>query len=474
MGRQERKKRSKPPNILWIMMDDCRADALGCYGKSWPETPCMDSIANQGVRFTSAIVQNPVCVPSRKSMKSSQYPHTLGVMAMGKQATVPPAYIKKAKQRMPNLVNSWKRIGIKPVNVGKRHSYKNDWNHKGDVVPQFNVFGKPVGESVKLKLEQSASRYPEVITKTHRWAIGGTVPLKPEEMSTSKLGNLAVDTLKELAAGSEPFFMRVSFHAPHVPFRIPARYMIDPDKITLPLPTKEELKNKPRFERENLHIYAGGLELTKEQIKIARATYYGMVSLVDAQVARLVECLKRAGLINNTVIAVNADQGLQLGEHGLWKKRCFYEQNVCVPFIISCPDLLPSGKVIDEPVEMVDFLPTLMDLSGLDVPDTISGRSLVPLMRGDVKQWKPACFSEIDHSSSMYEELRKETGRRVMVRTKEWKMVYFMDERVSDKDGALYNLENDPDEKMNLYGKPEYSHIIKRLEGLAEKWARTG
>jgi arylsulfatase A-like enzyme len=300
--------------------------------------------------------------------------------------------------------------------------------------------------------------------------IGGVVPFSPEDTQTWRLGDLAVDTLKELVAKDEPFFLRVSFHAPHVPCRVPASYFIDPEQITLPLPTEEELKNKPRFERENLHIYAGGLDLTKEQIGICRGTYYGMVSLVDAQVGRLVKCLKEAGLINNTIIAINSDQGFQLGEHGLWKKRVFYEQNVCVPFIMSCPGLLPSGKVIDEPVEMIDFLPTLMELSGIDVPNSVRGRSLMPLIRGEVKEWRPACFSEIDHSYSMYEELREGSGRRVMVRTKEWKLIYFMDERVADKDGALYNLKKDRDEKENLYNKGQYKDIIKQLEDLAEKW----
>ena len=149
---------------------------------------------------------------------------------------------------------------------------------------------------------------------------------------------------------------------------MPAAYLIDPDKISLPLPTEEELRNKPLFERENLHVYAGGLDLADEQIRIARGTYYGMVSLDDTQVGRLVKALKIAGPLDRTIIVVNSDQGFQLGEHGLWKKRCFYEQNVCVPLIMSCPELLPSGKVIDEPVGMVDFLPTLLELSGLEVP----------------------------------------------------------------------------------------------------------
>jgi len=464
------KRKRKRPNILWIMMDDGRADAVGCYGRAWAKTPNMDRIASQGVRFESAIVQNPVCVPSRKSMKSGHYAHTFGVTAMGKPASVTPAYMKKARPNVPNLLNCWKDVGIHPVNVGKRHAFQKDWISKGDRGALIDFFGNPRGAEAKGKFEKSKNEYGKVNIKTHRWMIGGVVPFAPEDTQTWRLGDLGVETLKELAAKDEPFFLRVSFHAPHVPCRVPREYFIDPETIALPLPREEELKSKPRFERENLHIYAGGLDLTKEQIGICRGTYYGMVSLVDAQVGRLVKCLKEAGLINNTIIAINSDQGFQLGEHGLWKKRVFYEQNVCVPFIMSCPGLLPSGKVIDEPVEMVDFVPTLMELSGIDVPNSIRGRSLMPLIRGDVKQWRPACFSEIDHSYSMYEELRGATGRRIMVRTKEWKLIYFMDERVADKDGVLYNLKKDRDEKENLYNKPQYKDIIKQLESLAEKW----
>ncbi len=469
--RRSARKKTNRPNILWIMMDDGRADAVGCYGKAWARTPNMDRLAQRGVRFTSAIVQNPVCVPSRRSMKSGHYCHTFGVTAMGKPPEVPGEYMNRAKPDVPNILNAWKQIGISPVNVGKRHAYQRDWVSKGDRPALIDFLGKPRGPQGKEKFDKAAGfQYRPVNIKTHRWMIGGIVPYAPEDTQTWRLGDLGVETLKELIADAEPFFLRVSFHAPHVPCRVPREYFIDPDKIALPLPSEDELRSKPRFEAEQLRVYAGGLDLTKEQIGICRGTYYGMVSLVDAQVGRLVAVLKKAGLLNNTIIAVNSDQGFQLGEHGLWKKRVLYEQNVLVPFIMSCPGLLPTGKVIDEPVEMVDFVPTLTDLNDLKIPGSISGRSLMPLVRGEVKQWREATFCEIDHSGSMYQELRGDTGRRVMVRTKEWKLIYFMDERVADKDGALYNLKRDPGETENLYGKAKYRDITSHLEDLARKW----
>ncbi len=459
------------PNILWITMDDARADTLGCYGRPWVRTPHMDAIATRGVRFETAIVQNPVCVPSRLSMKSGHYPHTFGLTAMGKPAAVTPEYMKRARE-VPNLLNAWTDIGMAPINIGKTHAWQRDWAYQRDVPEDFDVFGRPREAKLKARLDETGCKYPAVVTKTHGWAIGGTVPLEPQETNTWKIGDLAVEKLTELAGEGKPFFLRVSFHAPHVPCLVPPAYFIDPAKIDLPLPSETELASKPRFEREQLHVYAGGLDLTRGQIGIARGTYYGMVSLVDEQVGRLVNCLRKAGILDNTLLAINSDQGWQLGEHGLWKKRVLYDDNVKAPLVLSCPALLPSGKTITEPVEMIDFVPTLMDLSGLDVPNSIPGRSLMPLIRGEVTKWREACFCEIDHSMSMYDELREHSGRRIMARTKEWKLVWFMDEHVADKDGALYNLRQDPGEKVNLYGRPEHRDAVEHLERLCHEWDR--
>ncbi|MHC4118592.1 MAG: sulfatase family protein [Planctomycetota bacterium] len=469
-------KSDKRPNILWIMLDDGRADTLGCYGAPWAKTPNLDALAKDGVRFEVAIVQNPVCVPSRKSMKTGMYAHQVGPVAMGKAPQTKGDYIDtgamKRINELPNLLDAWTQAGTRPVNVGKTHGFRKSFDLRGDAPMLLNVVGKPTSYfQQKFGADSDILKAPRAFTKTHGWQIGGVLDIKPEETETWRLGNMAVDTLTELAAKKDPFFLRVSFHAPHVACYVPRQYYTDPKMIDLPLPTDEEVKSKPKFEQGPLHTYCGA-DLTREQIDLCRGTYYGMVSLVDVQVGRIVETLKKSGRLDNTIIAFTSDQGFQLGEHGLWKKRVFYDDNVKVPLIFHCPAVLPAGRVIDEPVEMIDFLPTLMELSGLDVPGNIRGRSLMPLIEGKVRKWRPACFSELDHSQSMYRELRRGTGRRVMVRTKQWKLIYFMDNRVADKDGALYNLKEDPHEQVNLYNKPGHRRVIRRLEGLAEKWDR--
>ena len=468
------KGKKRKPNILWIMLDDGRADTLGCYGAPWAKTPNLDALARGGVRFDVAIVQNPVCVPSRKSMKTGMYAYQVGPVAMGKPPHNRGDYIDsdsmKKVNESPNLLDAWTQAGTKPVNVGKTHGFRKSFDLRGDAPMLLNVGGRPTSY-FKQKFGNDVLDTPRAFTKTHNWQIGGVLDIDPKETETWRLGNMAVDTLSELVAKDEPFFLRVSFHAPHVACYVPEEYYIDPKTIDLPLPTEEELKSKPKFEQGPLRTYCGA-ELTREQTDLCRGTYYGMVSLVDVQVGRIIERLRKSDQLDNTIIAFTSDQGFQLGEHGLWKKRVFYDDNVKVPLFFNYPGGLPVGKVIDEPVEMIDFLPTLMDLWGLDVPKHIRGRSLMPLIDGKIKAWRQACFSELDHSQSMYNELRQGTGRRVMVRTKEWKLIYFMDNRVKDKDGALYNLKKDPREQVNLYNKPEHSRVIRRLEALAEKWDR--
>ena len=453
------------PNIVWIMFDDGRADALGCYGSPWAKTPHLDALARSGVRFKYAIVQNPVCIPSRMSMKTSLYAHQTGRMAMGKPPAVEAAYTKRVRKNPPDLLRTWTSAGMRPINVGKVHAYRDDFDRRGDVPPFFTHQGKPTKHVID---KLGPKKYPIVQTRLYRWMIGGLVDLEPEEMRTWELGSRAVNTIDRLAKKDKPFFLRVSFHAPHVPCHIDPEHLIDPASINLPLPTDEELARKPTFEAQ-IRTYAGA-DLTHDQIQLARATYYSMVRLVDDQVGRIVSALKRNGLLDNTIIAVNSDQGFQLGEHGAWKKRDFYDTNVCVPLIFHFPRALPRGKVIEEPVELVDFLPTLLELSGLDAPEDIRGRSLLPLIHGKVTKWNDACFSEHDYSQDMYPCLRDGGGRRVMVRTRKWKLVFFMDERKKDKQGALYNLESDPWEQNNMWGKPEHLETVRHLETLAMEW----
>lgn len=453
---------AQPPNILWIMLDDCRPDALSCYGQPWADTPNMDAIAAAGARFQTAVTQCPVCVPSRSSMKSACYPHETGVLSMGKPPESVTPYPYREKSALPDLLRHWIDAGIQPTCAGKVHAYLEDWVFTDQ--PRFR----------KSERVAEGKTYPPVNLKTHGWQIGGTTLVHPSDTQTGLTCELALSQLDALAATGKPFFLRASFHAPHVPIEVPPEFMVDPDSVKLPLPTQAELESKPRFEREQLRVYAGTLDLTPEAIQVARGTYYGMVREVDHAVGLLLAKLDALGLRENTIIAINSDHGLQLGEHGLHKKRNFYEQTICAPLVIAAPGHIPPGTVVEEPVEMLDFLPTLLDLSGMAVPEGIRGRSLVPLMKGEGPA-RDATFAEIDFSGEMYDELRVNSGRQVMIRTREWKLIEFRDPRVKERDGALYDLKTDPGETVNLFASAAHQGVVGSLEAQLAAWeAETG
>jgi len=462
-----------PPHILWIHMDDGRADALGCYGAPWARTPHLDALARRGVRFENAIVQSPICVPARRSLKTGCYVHEAGPMAMGAPTDTPPPYLDTARletvSERPNLLDAFTSAGRKPISLGKVHAFLDHFDHRGDAPVLLDTMGRPTAYFRNTFGEDSplleGDRY---FTDTHRWQIGGIMDVPIEETETWRLGNMAVDTLETLAQADDPFFLRVSFHAPHVACYVPPEYFIDPAGIELPASSAEERARKPAFERGPLHTYCAA-DLTPEEAGICRGTYFGMVSLLDVQVGRMIESLRNQGVLDNTLIAFTSDQGFQLGEHGLWKKRVFYDANVRTPQIFSWPGRIPENETVQGQVEHVDFLPTLLDYAGLQVPGDIRGASLRPLIHGETRSGREATFCEIDHSQSMYAELRG-GGRRVMVRTDEWKLVEFMDSRQPDPDGALYHLAEDPGECKNLHADARYADIIARLRGLAHDW----
>ena len=465
----------QPPNILWIMLDDLRADALSCYGTPWAQTPNMDQIAARGVRFKNAYTQSVICTPSRLSILTGHYCHTLKEMEMGAKPEIPADYLPLAApplEQQIDLPSVLSKLDMSPVNVGKTH-----WSERWDMIP---IEEPPRADHARIdpalrvydlvRLVSPQPFPPEHGRVSRRWTIGGGNPLLFDEIKPKIIVDAALDVLKKRDP-AKPFFLRMSFSAPHIPILTPPDFMAPLDSIDIPNPTAEELSTKPYFERLQLAQYGSVLHLNEEELLVARGSYYGLVSFVDYQIGRVIEHLKAHNLLQNTLIVINSDHGIQLGEHGLYKKRNFYEQTVAVPLIFSWPGKLPQGMVIDELVEMIDFLPTVMDLVSIETPAEIPGRSMMPLIRGEVDSWREVVFSELDHSMSPYTALRVYSGRRIMVRSKQWKMIYFRDARVPSEDGALYDMVGDSGETKNLYNDAEYAEVVSMMKNRVSDWS---
>ncbi|MCK4966359.1 sulfatase-like hydrolase/transferase, partial [bacterium] len=357
-------KPGNPPNILWIMTDDQRVDSIGAYGSEWAKSPNIDSIAQSGVLFRNAVAQSVVCAPSRVSMVSGRYCHSNGMTANG----------AKVKEDTYPLTREFGDAGYQLTNIGKIHAEVPGYKTFDTMIPAPG-YGGPASNPFKFKNEFEGKESEYGVIKLPDFVIiSGTYPLPEEKtehgITTSNAINFIEDSLQE------PFFLRVSMISPHTPVLPPEPYdsMYNPDEIPLPLPTDEELRSKPKFEREKLMEFSGSAgRITNEEIKKARASYYGLSASVDNQVGRLLDVMRKKNLLENTIVVFSSDQGVQMGEHGIFMKRNFYEQTILSPLIVSYPGRIPQGRVVDSHVELLDIFPTMFELAGLPPVKDING-----------------------------------------------------------------------------------------------------
>ncbi len=299
------------------------------------------------------------------------------------------------------------------------------------------------------------------------WIFGGRFPLGPEHTSEARAIREATAWL-ETRDESAPFFLRVSFNAPHTPVVPPAPYdtLIDPDAIALPPDTEEALPGQPEWIADTLRTASDARRLTPEQIRDMRRYYYGEVAFLDSQVGQLLDWMRGRGLLDNTIVVFLSDHGTHLGDYGLVQKQTFYDPVVQVPYIFWYPENVPAGVSVETPVETRSLLPTLLSLTGLPVPEDLRGGGLGAALRSGAEPPSSPVFSEFTLGSF---KMRPD-DRLVMVRDGRWKLsLCFPAEpgpSLHPTDGALFNLHADPHELTNLYGHPQHPAIQNRLTSL--------
>jgi len=467
------------PNILWILTDEHRTDSMGCYGSAWGRSPNIDGIAAQGVRFEHCTVQSPVCIASRTSQITGLYPHTTGVLTN---------HFPPSRNAEP-LTWVFRDAGCQVANVGKIH-YGDRSRSPFEIRYPSPGHGGAASTPFALKEGYDPEDY-DVVFAPCKWAtrtaremswpdrliVGGRYPLPKEEAEPGEMALKAAEFLANEA--KPPFFLRVSIIAPHTPVLAsdPFYGSTAPDQIRLPLPTQEELAAMPKDESRRLRAEVGFSQLSPAQIAQARANYYDLCAQVDDAVGVVLDALHENGYADNTIIAFNSDHGVLLGEHGLGQKTTFYDPIVRVAWIVSYPERLPTRRVVTDPVELADFMPTLLSLAGLDIPKHVHGTDLVPQMLGEVSIPNRPVFSEIDQSQQALGEwddgrLAELRGRthRAMVRLGKWKMWYSLRDGGYGEDGALFDLESDPFEIRNLYNCPDFVDVVAELKSLLAQW----
>jgi choline-sulfatase len=464
---------NEQPNIVYLFSDQHRHDAMGCAGNNVVQTPALDRLAGEGVRFERTYCQSPLCMPSRASVITGLYPHQHGILQN---------FVKDLNPQWPNMMKQLQKAGYFTSLFGKTHFFSAglkvpengvlDLREKEDLIKSFGFdvsveeFDRYVHcfESVLtpyteyLKSKGNWQRYADQIKAInritpHHWD-GVTSPLDQEDDLTSFIADRSMDWLKGYN-GEKPFFMMTSFVAPHVPLMgdpIWAEYYQDKD-IELGPRTAPDIPNKTWGDFLALcQKHSHSELLTDAYVKAGARQYYAMISLIDQKISEIVAMLEEKGILENTWILYSADHGELLGDHNLMAKLNFYKSSVQVPAIIRPPKGM-AGKVESGLTESIDLTATILDIAGADPLERSSGNSLLPFISGEGKP-KEAAFSAIDFA-------RYPDRSYMMTATDRYRYTL---ESESWTPCEFFDLQEDPDELNNLVNDASVQGLMKDMD----------
>ncbi len=441
---------SRQPNLLFLIADDHAGYAMGCAGNQHAITPNLDNLAAEGVRFSRAYCNSPVCTPSRQSLLTGQMPSSAGVTRL-------PTPLSLDK---PTLSAQLKKAGFHTGVIGKMHFHRD---------PQPGIFGfdTMLTEDAldrQWRKDVPSSPIPEGIpTRKMPWlplkdparlwlnADCAPYPRRDEEMQATYATRLAGQFLEEHA--NRPFALWLSLTEPHSPFDFPLedRGKFDPKRFTPPKAGPEDAWQIPLCFQD----------LTDADKQGISAAYYTSVHFLDRNVGRILGKLRELGLDENTLVVYLGDNGYCLGEHGRIEKHCGYEPAINVPLLMRMPGRVRPREVRDL-TEMVDIAPTILDVLGAAPLPVQHGQSLRPYLEGR----RPSAPRQ--HIVSEYPE-----NEEVYVRTERWKLIHGSGKRAR-RDGLqtanptpgryslLFDLKADPQEHRNVAAK--HPKVVQDLQ----------
>jgi choline-sulfatase len=435
------------PNILMLMDDQHRADCLGIVGNTVIRTPNMDRIGHEGAVFRHAYSSVPSCIAARAGLLTGLSPWHHGLLGYSKSAEHYP-------NEMPRLL---REAGFHATGIGKMH-----WS------PQRTLHG--FHETI---LDESGRvESPGFVSDYRKWFHEQAPDLDPDATDlgwndydarpyavterlhpTRWIGDRAVDHLQTYSH-PEPFFLKVSFERPHSPYDPPQRFFDMYKDADLPPAVVGDWAERNACRGQKLPADTWRGDLGAAQVRRSRQGYYGSISFVDEQIGRIIETLEKRGLMENTLIVFFSDHGDMTGDHHLWRKSYAYEASAGVPMMIRWPDNLLSAKrgtFIDQPVELRDILPTFLDTAGTKYdPNRFDGRSLLELIRGSTKDWRPfidlehnICYSSDNHWNALTDGKTK----------------YIF--HAHDGRQQLFDLEHDPTETHDLAGDVAHAERLR-------------
>jgi arylsulfatase A-like enzyme len=466
------------PNVVMILVDEMRADALSCFGNQVARTANIDRLAETGVRFSQCMIPQPTCTPCRARLLAGFFPSAVRSRMVG--CTTP-----DDARFLPRVL---RQAGYRTASIGKIHLVPQRWepdalaatrqpdgthdyygfehvdlvNGHGD-----GCFGPLYTPWLRERVSdvEQRRRARESLCKVpacYRW------PLPPEVHSSQYIADRSVEYLKGVAERDEPFFLCCSFPDPHHPFTVPEPYasIFDPSDMPAPRPPLTESLDPPligleayRGDDTPLHRADGSRtdrligtpphdyrEFGEHDWRVVRAITTGMVAQLDACIGRVLDALDQSNLAQNTIVVFASDHGDYLGDYGMYGKGLHYDCVLRTPLIMRGPGL-PRGVTIDRMASLVDVAPTLLDLVGVDPPEAQTGLSLKAGLDNPAAWPRDAALTENDDDMACV--------RMRTLTTRDWKLTIYAGQAF----GELYDRQRDPHERRNLWSDPDHAAV---------------
>lgn len=452
------------PNILFIMSDDHGYQAMSCYGSRVNETPNLDRLAKEGMRFDRCFVTNSICGPSRAVILTGKYSHLNGFVRNG----------NTFNGDQQNVAKLLKKTGYQTAVVGK-------WHLKTEPTG-FDYWHILIGQgpyyNPRMKTPDGIVRHT-----------GYTTDIITDE---------ALDWLQNKRDAEKPFFMLYQHKAPHRNWQPGPKYLTKYDGQTIPEPetlwddysgrgsaakqqkmsiakdlSPNDLKlNTPRgLTPEQLAVWKKAYDPKNKAFQEANLTgedrvrwmyqryvkdYLRCVAAVDDNVGRVLDYLDESGLAENTVVVYTSDQGWYLGEHGWYDKRWMYEESFRTPLLVRWPAKVKAGSVNADLTMNLDFAQTFLDIAGADQPDDMQGRSLKPLLLNqEVPDWRKSIYYHYYEFPGPHS-----VQRHFGVRNDRYKLIRFY----KTDEWELFDLQTDPHELKSVYGDPKYATVVSEMK----------
>ena len=413
------------PNILIIISDEHRKDAMGCAGHPIVKTPHLDALAKKGTRFTNAYTPSPMCVPTRAAIASGRHVHQTGNW----DSATP--YDGSVKSWMHHLRDN----GIETTSIGKLHfrSSEDDNGFSEEIVPMHVVGG--IGWTIGL-LRSNTPKY-DAASELADDVGQGTSTYTDYDLEITKT---AVDWLQSPSRKAAPWAAFISLVSPHYPLTCPEEYfkMYDPDKIDLPVAYNERHQTKHPELKNIKDFYDYDKYFDETKMRKAKAAYYGLTTFMDNCVGQILSALDESNQFDNTIVVYVSDHGDMLGDQGFWTKQVMYEQSAGVPMIIAGPNI-PKNHTVKTGASLIDLAATAVDIS--KTSESASAMSLegvsLRILANENDNLDRTIFSEYHDGGS--------TTGIFMIRWQNWKYVHYVGHRPQ-----LFNLENDPNELNDI------------------------